>query len=60
MMGQYPPGSTFKIVTAAAGMDTADPVDEASGTMTLGPPWSPTTTAGVGTRRRRIRPVVQH
>lgn len=41
LMGQYPPGSTFKIVTAAAGMDHLD-LDPGStvpcpGTMTLGP-----------------------
>lgn len=41
MMGQYPPGSTFKIVTAAAGMDNLglDPSSAVPcpGTMTLGP-----------------------
>ena len=41
MMGQYPPGSTFKIVTAAAGMDNLglDPSSTVPcpGTMTLGP-----------------------
>ena len=41
LMGQFPPGSTFKIVTAAAGMDDLD-LDPGStvpcpGTMTLGP-----------------------
>lgn len=41
LMGQYPPGSTFKIVTAAAGMDHLglDPSSTVPcpGTMTLGP-----------------------
>ncbi|MFC3851174.1 penicillin-binding transpeptidase domain-containing protein [Corynebacterium hansenii] len=41
LMGQFPPGSTFKIVTAAAGMDNLglDPGSTVPcpGTMTLGP-----------------------